>query len=119
MKSWQLDRRTLLKGVGVSLALPMLNCMGSEKSQTERPKRFCAAYFPYGSVFQKEDSEFAKWNWTPTGEGRDFAFGEIHRSMEPLRNDLTMIEGMSHPNGRSMGGHDTADIWLTGSQLTV
>lgn len=118
MKSWQLDRRILLKGVGVSLALPMLNCMGSEASQTTRPKRFCAAYFPYGSVFQKEDSEFAKWNWTPAGEGRDFAFGEIHRSMEPLRNDLTMIEGMSHPNGRSMGGHDTADIWLTGSQLT-
>ena len=118
MKSWQLDRRTLLQGVGVSLALPMLNCMGSEKSQTERPKRFCAAYFPYGSVFQNADSEFAKWNWTPTGEGRDFTFGEIHRSMEPLRNDLTMIEGMSHPNGRSMGGHDTADIWLTGSELT-
>ncbi len=100
------------------MALPMLNCMGSEKSQTERPKRFCATYFPYGSVFQSEDSEFSKWNWTPTGEGRDFAFGEIHRSMESLRNDLTMIEGLSHPNGRSMGGHDTADIWLTGSELT-
>lgn len=118
MKSWQLDRRTLLKGVGVSLALPMLDCMGSEASQTKRPKRFCAAYFPYGSVFQAAGSEFARWNWTPTGEGRDFAFGEIHRSMEPLKNDLTIIEGMSHPNGRSMGGHDTADIWLTGSELT-
>ncbi|NQV26355.1 MAG: DUF1552 domain-containing protein [Rhodopirellula sp.] len=118
MKSWQLDRRTLLKGVGVSLALPMLDCMGSETSQVERPKRFCATYFPYGSVFQNEDSEFAKWNWTPAGEGPDFTFGEIHRSMEPLRNDLTMLEGLSHPNGRSMGGHDTADIWLTGSELT-
>ena len=117
MKSWQLDRRALLKGVGVSLALPMLDCMGSEASQADRPKRFCATYFPYGSVFQNAGSEFAKWNWTPTGEGRDFTFGEIHRSMEPLRKNLTMIEGMSHPNGRSMGGHDTADIWLTGSAL--
>ena len=118
IKSWQLDRRTLLKGVGVSLALPMLDCMGAEADQTARPKRFCAAYFPYGSVFQKEDSEFAKWNWTPTGEGSDFAFGDIHRSMQPLRTDLTMIEGLSHPAGRSMGGHDTADIWLTGTKLT-
>lgn len=118
VKSWQLDRRTLLKGVGVSLALPMLDCMGAESSQLKRPKRFCAAYFPYGSVFQNADSEFAKWNWTPTGEGSDFAFGEIHQSMESLRNDLTMIEGMSHPAGRSMGGHDTADIWLTGTKLT-
>lgn len=117
-KSWQLDRRTLLKGVGVSLALPMLDCMGADISRSERPKRFCAVYFPYGSVFQRADSEFARWNWTPTGEGGDFSFGEIHRSMEPLRNDLTMIEGLSHPAGRTMGGHDTADIWLTGSKLT-
>ena len=116
-KSWQLDRRTLLKGVGVSLALPMLDCMGAETEQKTRPKRFCAAYFPYGSVFQSEDSEVAHWNWTPTGEGSDFTFGEIHRSMEPLRNDLTMLAGLSHPQGRSMGGHDTADIWLTGSEL--
>jgi hypothetical protein len=117
-KSWQLDRRTLLKGVGVSLALPMLECMATEASLTSRPKRFCAVYFPYGSVFQSEDSEFAKWNWTPTGEGTDFTFREIHRSMDPLRNDLTMLEGLSHPQGRAMGGHDTADIWLTGSELT-
>jgi len=118
IKSWQLDRRTLLKGVGVSLALPMLDCMGAEATQAKRPRRFCAAYFPYGSVFQNADSEFSNWNWTPAGEGSDFTFGEIHRSMEPLRNDLTMIEGLSHPAGRSMGGHDTADIWLTGSKLT-
>lgn len=115
--SWQLDRRLLLKGVGVSLALPMLECMGTQSGHANRPKRFCAVYFPYGSVFQKDDSEFARWNWTPAGEGADFTFGEIHRSLKPLRQDLTMLEGLSHPNGRSMGGHDTADIWLTGSEL--
>lgn len=117
-KPWQLDRRTLLKGVGVSLALPLLDCMGADADQTVRPKRFCAAYFPYGSVFQSDESEFARWNWTPTGEGSDFTFGEIHRAFEPLRNNLTMLDGLSHPQGRSMGGHDTADIWLTGSKLT-
>ena len=115
--SWQLDRRLLLKGVGVSLALPMLECMGTESGHLNRPKRFCAVYFPYGSVFQKADSEFARWNWTPSGEEADFTFGEIHRSLKPLRQELTMLEGLSHPNGRSMGGHDTADIWLTGSEL--
>lgn len=115
--SWQLDRRLVLKGVGVSLALPMLECMGTESGHLNRPKRFCAVYFPYGSVFQKADSEFARWNWTPSGEEADFTFGEIHRSLKPLRQELTMLEGLSHPNGRSMGGHDTADIWLTGSEL--
>lgn len=95
----------------------MLECMGSESDLSKRPKRFCAVYFPYGSVFQSRDSEFSRWNWTPVGNGADFTFGEIHRSLEPLRHDLTMLEGLSHPKGRSMGGHDTADIWLTGSEL--
>lgn len=117
-KSWMLDRRTILKGAGVSLALPLLECMGDEAARAKRPKRFAAIYFPYGSVFQNADSEFSKWNWTPTGEGREFQFGEIHRSLEPLRNDVTMLQGLSHPQGRSMGGHDTADIWLTGTKLT-
>lgn len=117
-RTWQLDRRTLLKGAGVSLALPMLECMSAESRPAVRPKRFLATYFPYGSVFQKEDSEFAAWNWTPTGEGREFIFGNIQRSLEPLRDNLTMLQGLSHPQGRSMGGHDTADIWLTGSELT-
>lgn len=117
-KTWQIPRRTLLKGVGVSLALPLLECMGHEADQIARPKRFCGVYFPYGSVFQKEDSEFAKWNWTPVGDGAKFSFGEIQKSWEPLRSDLTMLQGLSHPAGRSMGGHDTADIWLTGTKLT-
>lgn len=117
-KSWLIDRRTLLKGAGVSLALPLLDCMGDDKVRAERPKRFCAVYFPYGSVFLKDDSELAAWNWTPKGEGTDYQFGQIHRSFEPLRNELTMLQGLSHPQGRSMGGHDTADIWLTGTALT-
>ena len=116
-KSWMLDRRTILKGAGVSLALPLLDCMGDETARKTRPKRFAAIYFPYGSVFQNANSEFSKWNWTPTGDGRDFQFGEIHRSLEPLRSDVTMLQGLSHPQGRSMGGHDTADIWLTGTKL--
>ena len=117
-RSWQLDRRMLLQGAGVSLALPMLECMGSPTDQSRRPRRFCGVYFPYGSVFQKADSEFSKWNWTPTGEGQDYQFGKIHRSLEPLRDDVTVLQGLSHPQGRRMGGHDTADIWLTGTKLT-
>ena len=114
--SWLLDRRTLLKGAGVSLALPLLECMGDDVASQVRPKRFCAVYFPYGSVFLNAHADLANWNWTPSGEGSEFQFGEIHRSFEALRDDVTMLNGLSHPNGRAMGGHDTADIWLTGSE---
>ncbi len=116
-KSWQLGRRTFLRGCGVSLGLPLLDCMAAEKTAAARPKRFCAVYFPYGIVLRKPDSPVAKWNWFPHTTGHDFQFGESHQALKPLRDDLTIISGMSHPNGRKMNGHDTADVWLTAAEL--
>ncbi len=116
-KPWHLNRRTFLRGTGVSLSLPFLECMGVGEVSTDRPKRMCSVYFPYGASLPKTDHELAHWRWMPNGEGRDFQFNESLKSLEPLRNDLTIFEGLSHPNGRKMGGHDTADIWLTGAQF--
>ena len=48
MLSWKLDRRTFLRGAGVALALPYLECMADAATQDGTPKRFCAFYFPYG-----------------------------------------------------------------------
>ncbi len=116
-KPWQLNRRTFLRGSGVCLALPFLECMGADESVIARPKRMCAVYFPYGAMNPKPGSDDEKWGWMPQGEGRDFQFKESLKPLEPLRNDLSFLQGLSHPNGRSMGGHDTADIWLTGAQF--
>ncbi len=122
-RPWNLDRRTFLRGVGVkgagvTLALPLLECMGADFAASHRPRRFCAVYFPYGVSMADKNEESAKWRWFPTGQGRDFQFNESLKSLEPLRNELSVLSGLSHPNGRSMGGHDTADIWLTGAELT-
>ena len=119
-KSWHLDRRTFLRGCGASLALPLLDCMtagASPSNQADRPKRFCAVYFPYGIVVRKPDTEEAQWNWFPSGGGQDYSFNKTLKSLEPLRDQVTILGGLSHPNGRTMGGHDTADIWLTGAEL--
>lgn len=117
-KSWHLDRRTFLLGTaGVSLSLPLLECMGKEVNQIKRPKRLCAVYFPYGAMTPRKDSAEKEWGWMPLGEGRDFAFNRSLKSLEPLRDQLTFLKGLSHLNGRRMGGHDTADIWLTGAQF--
>jgi hypothetical protein len=115
-KPWHLNRRTFLRGVGVSLSLPFLECMQSSAAALPRPRRFCAVYFPYG-VGTSKKADSAKWCWFPTGEGRDFQFNESLKSLDPLRNDLSVLGGLSHPKGRDMGGHDTADIWLTGAEL--
>ena len=119
-KSWRLDRRSFLYGAGVSLGLPWLECMGAPvaKSQEATARRFCAMYFGFGVGLPKEDSEQAKWRWFPNGEGRDYQFTETLKPLEPHREQLTVLGGLSHPNGRKMGGHDTGDTFLTGALLT-
>ena len=57
------------------------------------------------------------WNWFPQGSGRDYRFNKSLAPLEPLRPELSVLGGLSHPNGRNMGGHDTADTWLTAAEL--
>lgn len=117
-KSWQLDRRMFLRGTGVALALPMLDGMsfGAEsRPNAKRPRRMCAVYFPYGVSLPPKDHEHAGWSWFPRGTGSDFEFTNILKSLEPLRRSVTVLAGLSHPSGRSMGGHDSGDVFLTGA----
>jgi len=116
-KSWHLHRRTFLHGVGATLALPFLECMGASTAKQPRPKRFCTLYFPYGVSLPKKRPEEAKWQWFPNKVGRDFKFNESLKVLEPLREHVSVLGGLSHPHGRKIGGHDTADIFLTAAQL--
>ena len=118
--SWHLDRRAFLMGAGVSLGLPWLECMSQARAATApaaAPRRLCAMYFGFGVSLPKEDGEQANWRWFPNGEGRDFQFNDSLKPLEPHRNRLTVLGGLSHPNGRRMGGHDTGDTFLTGTLL--
>lgn len=116
-KPWHLNRRAFLKGTGVSLALPLLAGMETSAKTAKQPRRFAAVYFPYGVSLPPADHEHANWNWFPKGEGRDFQFNDSLKPLEPLRDHVTILGGLSHPLGRKMGGHDTSDIFLTGAEL--
>ena len=120
-KSWHLNRRTFLRGTGVSLGLPWLECMGSSahatSAETSKAKRLCAFYFGFGVSLPKEDSDQSKWRWFPKGEGKEFQFTETLQPLEKHRNNLSILGGLSHPNGRRMGAHDTGDTFLTGAYL--
>lgn len=106
-------------GTGVSLGLPWLECMAENKSAkpVTRPKRLCAMYFGFGVGLPKEDSPQAQWRWFPNGEGRDFQFTETLKPLESLKDNVTVLGGLSHPNGRKMGGHDTGDTFLTAALI--
>jgi hypothetical protein len=117
-KSWQLPRRTFLKGLGTAIALPVLESMmpglarassvvGGAKSL---PKRMAFVYVPNGVNMA---------NWTPKGLGADF---ELPATLEPLKahqKDLLVLSGLAHDAGRAYadgaGDHARASAtFLTG-----
>jgi len=118
-KSWHLDRRTFVMGSGVSLGLPWLECMAASKKAKpeDKPRRICAMYFGFGVSLPKKKGKQAQWRWFPDGQGRDYKFTETLKPLQAHRKDVTVLGGLSHPNGRRMGGHDTGDTFLTGSFL--
>ena len=75
-----LSRRTVIKGAGVAIALPLLDAMipaGTALANTPAAvkPRLGFVYFPHGAV-QKY--------WTPEGTGKDFKFSPILKPLEPL-----------------------------------
>lgn len=118
-KSWHLKRRTFLRGAaGISLGLPMLECMAAESPKREKPPRFVGVFFANGvSLPPTKHADHEKWHWFPLGEGRDFQFTQTLESLEPFRDDVSIFGGLSHPLGRRLVGHATGDIFLTGGDV--
>ena len=105
-----LSRRTLLKGAGVSLALPLLDAMIpaqtalAETAAAPQP-RLGFVYFPHGAL-QDE--------WQPKQTGRDFEFPFILKPLEPLREHLTVVSGLRNKGGESSSPHGiTEETWLS------
>ncbi|QDU92888.1 DUF1552 domain-containing protein [Lignipirellula cremea] len=118
-KTWQIDRRTCLQGAGVSLALPFLDAMSrtarAKETAEPLPKRMCCILFPFGVALPKDDAPDREWGWFPTGEGENYQLTSVLQPLAQHRSRMTIFGGLSHPNCRSMNGHDTGDTWLTGN----
>ncbi|MEO0793831.1 MAG: DUF1552 domain-containing protein [Verrucomicrobiota bacterium] len=121
-KPWHLDRRTFLKGLGVSCLLPYMECMGFKKepniSTPGAPKRLCFVYLPNGVSMPPPDSaDHEKWHWFPLGQGADYTFTNSLAPLEPHRDKIAILGGLSHPRSRKVLGHIAGDTWLTGGDL--
>lgn len=121
-KSWHLQRRTFLRGAGVSMALPFMNAMavGTEsQALNELPKRAAFIFFPNGvSLPPKKDPQHEDWFWFPKGEGRDFEFRTSQAALNPLRDKLSVISGLSHPQNRNSGdAHVNPTGYLTSKDI--
>lgn len=118
-KSWHLDRRTFLRGVGVTCLLPYLEAMGDSKTPAkDAPKRACFVYFPNGcSLPEENDATYRHWRWFPDGAGSDFTFTRVLEPLTAFKQDLAIYGGLSHPKSRELLGHLAGDTWLTGGDL--
>ena len=110
-------RRTFLRGTGLALALPWLESFGSYPTKSvNTPKRFVSIYHPDGvGVPLKKDPAWKDWSWFPHGGEKDFEFTKVLDVLEPLRSDITVYSGLSHPAVRRVHGHSNADQYLTGA----
>ena len=110
-----LDRRTLLRGLGVACALPSLEAMAARPT---RPRRLCVIYVPNGvSIPGPDHPAHREWSWFPIGAGRRFTFTRTLESLERFRGQLTVLGGLSHPRSRDVLGHAAGDTFLTGGDV--
>jgi hypothetical protein len=104
-----LSRRTVLKGAGATIALPLLDAMvpaGTALAQTAAAAslRLGFVYFPHGAL-QNE--------WEPSTIGRDFEFPHILQPLESLREHVTVVSGLRNQGGESASPHGiTQETWL-------
>jgi hypothetical protein len=111
-----LPRRTFLRGLGVSVALPLLDGMvpafAALRTTAARPvTRLGAVYVPNGVEMRM---------WTPTGEGAGFEFSPILEPLAPFRAQTFVLSGLADKPavpapGEGIGDHARASAtWLTG-----
>src|SRR5580704_18623083 len=109
-----LPRRTFLRGLGTTLALPLLDAMVPAMAATrliaKPPVLMGFVYVPNGII---------QANWLPTAEGVGFDFPSTLKPMEPFRDRLNVLSGLAQVSGRALGDgpgdHARAGAtWLTG-----
>jgi hypothetical protein len=100
-----LPRRTFLRGVGVTLALPLLDSMVPAqtplaKTAAVSKTRFCGIYVPHGATMDK---------WTPAQEGSAFEVSESLKPLEKLRDRICVFSNLAHPAASGVGSDAGAD----------
>ncbi len=105
-----IPRRTMLRGLGATLALPLLDSMVPALSALSKTagapvKRFGIVYVPNGMVMK---------NWTPATEGTGFELTRILQPLAPFRDQLIVATGL-HNKGIDQIHDSGAPAFLTGT----
>ncbi len=100
--SLELSRRTLLRGLGTAVALPMLDAMlprsafsaNSVAAAAKSPTRVAWVYVPNGVNVS---------DWTPVGVGADYTMPKTLELLKDHRNDFLVLSGLTQNGARPLG----------------
>src|SRR5436190_19626280 len=110
VRKMQLSRRTLLRGLGTAVALPLLDAMvpsftALAKTAANPQRRFGAIYIPHGAIMDR---------YTPKTDGKGFAFTPILKPLEPYKEHVVVVSHLDRPGIDD--SHATASAaWLSGA----
>src|SRR6266853_3714402 len=112
-----IPRRMFLRGIGVTLALPLLDSMVPaqtplQKTAASPVRRFVGIWHPHGA---------APGYWSPLQEGSNFDFSFITKPLEPFRDRVVLITGLDMPEAAANleepgGDHARGAALLSGAR---
>src|SRR5579864_181718 len=99
-----IPRRTFLRGVGATLALPLLDGMvpafaGAFDAAAKPTIRLSTVYIPNGAIMEK---------WTPAATGADYELTPILEPLAAFKDRMLVLTGLSHASGDSLPGEGAA-----------
>ncbi len=100
-----LPRRTFLRGLGATMALPLLDSMATRSSAaaaSTSPTRLGYVYTPNG-IIGASDKSPRPFMWTPKTTGANFEFSPTMKALEPFRDRLNAFSGLAQVTGRALG----------------
>ena len=114
-----LSRRTMLKGLGVAMALPMLDAMGTASSALAAPAAGGATPTRMAMIFVPNGVNYE--HWLPRGQGKNYRFSPTLKPLESVRKHINIMTGLTldkaRANGDGPGDHARSSAtFLTGAQ---
>ena len=107
MMSNSITRRNVLRGLGISISLPVLDSMNSKAFSSEAPnispKRMAFIYSPNGKNMGK---------WRPKSLGSDYQLSPTLEPLKDLKSDFQVLSGLDHENATN-GGDGAGDHALS------
>ena len=109
-----ISRRTVLRGIGTAIALPLLDAMipaltAAQNTAAKPVRRFGVVYHPNGIIYDK---------WLPKGEGANFELSPILEPLRPFRDKLAVITGLYSDQAEALGDGGGDHSRASGTYLT-